>query len=251
MSTGSHSGTTSNTFVAFFEGWLVRQEHFLDELLSAQQTVDEARDEDLQDLISRVLLHYQQYYDEKSRLAQRDVFLVFSPTWFSSYERTLLWIAGYKPGLVFRIVTESVPDFSDRQRVNIARLRVETRIEERALNDKLANIHESVAAPPFVDVLRRYGRARDGEIVEDIAVIESLKPALESVLVNANLLRTTMVTKLVEILSSRQAVRFLTAVAQFQLKIRSLGLERDAEKRRELSGRSGGGGSPIGSTSRW
>ncbi|KAM1747742.1 hypothetical protein ACFX12_008824 [Malus domestica] len=51
-------GNASNTFEAFYEGWLVRQEHFLDELLSAQQTIDEARDEDLQDLVSWVLFHY-------------------------------------------------------------------------------------------------------------------------------------------------------------------------------------------------
>ncbi|KAM2566894.1 hypothetical protein TB1_009339 [Malus domestica] len=171
MTNVSHSGNASNTFEAFYEGWLVRQEHFLDELLSAQQTIDEARDEDLRDLVSRVLFHYQQYYDEKSRLGQRDVLLVFSPTWYTSYERSLLWIAGYK----------------------------------------LAKIHESVAAPPFMDAVRRYGRAGHGEMVEDDAVIKSLKSALETVVENANLLRTTMATKLVDLLSSRQAVRFLTA----------------------------------------
>ncbi|KAM2045696.1 hypothetical protein ACFX1T_009860 [Malus domestica] len=244
MTNGSHSGNASNTFEAFYEGWLVRQEHFLDELLSAQQTIDEARDEDLRDLVSQVLFHYQQYYDEKSRLGQRDVLLVFSPTWYTSYERSLLWIAGYKPGIVFRLVTESVPDLSDQQRVRMAQMREATRVEERALNDKLAKIHKSVAAPPFMDAVRRYGRAGHGEMVEDDAVMKSLKSALETVVENANLLRTTMATKLVDLLSSGQAVRFLTAVMQFQLKIRSLGLERDAEKQRELSG-GGGGWSPI------
>ncbi|KAB2630513.1 transcription factor TGA7-like [Pyrus ussuriensis x Pyrus communis] len=217
MTNGSHRGNASNTFEAFYEGWLVRQEYFLDELLSAQQTIDKARDEDLRDLVSRVLFHYQQYYDEKSRLGQRDVLLVFSPT-------------------------------CDQQRVRMARLREATRVEERALNDKLAKIHKSVAAPPFMDAVRRYGRAGHGEIVKDDAVIKSLKSALETVVENANLLRTTMGTKLVDLLSSGQAVKFFTAVMQFQLKIRSLGLERDAEKQREMSG-GGGGWSPI--SSRW
>ncbi|CAN6576128.1 unnamed protein product [Malus baccata var. baccata] len=53
---------------------------------------------------------------------------------------SLLWIAGYKPGIVFRLVTESVPDLSDQQ-------------QERALNDKLAKIHKSVAASPFMDAV--------------------------------------------------------------------------------------------------
>ncbi|XP_048439377.1 protein ZW2-like [Pyrus x bretschneideri] len=199
MTNGSHNGNASNTFEAFYEGWL--------------------------------------YYDEKSRLGQRDVLLVFSPTWYTSYKRSLLWIAGYKPGIVFWLVTELVPDLSDQQRVRMARMREATRVEERTLNDKLAKIHESVAAPPFMDAVRRYGRAGHREIVKDDAVIKSLKSALETVVENANLLRTTMGTKLVDLLSSGQAVKFFTAVMEFQLKIQSLGLERDAEKQREMSRR--------------
>ncbi|KAM1525431.1 hypothetical protein ACFX10_009896 [Malus domestica] len=75
---------------------------------------------------------------------------IFSRT---SNERSLLWIAGYKPGIVFRLVTESVPDLSDQQQVRMARLREETRVKERALNDKLAKIHKSVAASPFMDAV--------------------------------------------------------------------------------------------------
>ncbi|PRQ42914.1 putative transcription factor TGA like domain-containing protein [Rosa chinensis] len=228
------------SFEAFFEGWLVRQEHYLDELQSAQQRAHEARDVDLRDLVSRVLIHYQQYYEEKSRIAQRDVFLVFSPTWFTSLERALLWIAGFKPGLAFRLVSDSVPDLSADQRVRMTRLIEETRVEERALDDKLAKIHESVAAPPFVDVARRHARCLDGETAEEEeAATRSLKSALEGVLANANLLRTTLAAKLVEMLSGAQAVRFLVAVAQFQLKIRNWGLQRDAAEKQR---RSGGGG---------
>lgn len=234
--------SSSSSFEAFFEGWLVRQEHFLDELQSAaQRDSDEARDDDdddLRDLVSRTLLHYQQYYEEKSRIAQRDVFLLFSPTWFSSLERALLWIAGFKPGLAFRLVSDSVPDLSADQRLSMTRLMEETRLEERALNDKLAKIHESVAAPPLIDLTRRHSRFVDGEIAavaetEEAAATTALKSALEGVVANANLLRTTLATKLVGILSATQAVRFLVAVAQFQLKIRTWGLARDAQKQHQ------------------
>ncbi|XP_050379431.1 protein RESPONSE TO ABA AND SALT 1-like [Argentina anserina] len=214
-----------SSFEAFFEAWLVRQEHYLDELQSAQQRADEVRDVDLRDLVGRVLLHYQQYYEEKSRIAERDVFRVFCPTWFTPLERALLWIAGFKPGLAFRLFTDSVPDLSDDQRVRVARLIEETRVEERTLNDKLAKIHESVAAPRFVNVARRYSRWIDGEGEEEEAT-RSLKSALRVVVANADLLRTTIATKLVEMLSGAQAVRFLVTVGQFQLKIRNRGLER-------------------------
>ncbi|XP_068340218.1 protein RESPONSE TO ABA AND SALT 1-like [Pyrus communis] len=230
MTNGSQSGNASNTFEAFYEGWLVRQEHFLDELLSAQQTIDEARDEDLRDLVCRVLSITSSFTTRNRNLDSGTFY------WFSR-RRGILPTKGAcfgSPGT--------------NRRVRIARLREVARVEERALNDKLAKIHESVAAPLFMDAVRRYGRAGHREIVEDDAVIKSLKLALETVVENANLLRTTMATKLVDLLSSGQAVKFLTAVMQFQLKIRSLGLERDAEKQREMSG-GGGGWSPI--SSKW
>ncbi|KAI3681548.1 hypothetical protein L6452_36347 [Arctium lappa] len=50
----------------FFQRGLVRQEHYLEELLSAFQSCDKSCDEELGDLIARVLEHYQHYYDEKS-----------------------------------------------------------------------------------------------------------------------------------------------------------------------------------------
>lgn len=122
-------------------------------------------------------------------------------------------------------------------------LMVQVQLRDRALEVEASRVKVLVGDWDWLVVRELwYGRVGNGEIVEDDTVIESLKSDLESVLEIANLLRTMMATKLVEILSSRQAVRFSTTVTQFQLKIR---LERDTEKQRELSG-GGGGGSPIG-----
>jgi hypothetical protein len=55
---GTRRHTNAGSFEAFLEGWLVRQEHYLDELLSTQQHCHKMRDEDLKELISRILAHY-------------------------------------------------------------------------------------------------------------------------------------------------------------------------------------------------
>ena len=103
-------------FETFFSGWLVRQEEYLQELRSALQTRETLVGNDvLRDLVTRVLAHYQQYYEQKSRIANYDVSLVFSPPWFSSFERSFFWIAGFKPGLAFRIVNNSVEDLDGEQ----------------------------------------------------------------------------------------------------------------------------------------
>lgn len=237
---GARRHTNAGSFEAFFEGWLVRQEHYLDELLSARQSGPENRDEDLKDLISRVLAHYQEYYDEKSRVAERNVFLVFSPIWFTSFERAFLWIAGFKPGLAFQLVTNSVDDLSEDQRLRMNRLKEEIKIEEREINHEQAKIQETVAAPPLLETLRRRGLQQpvDGQISEDYMAINTWKFALESVVAKADWLRMSTAAKVVEVLRPAQAVRFLAAAAQLQLRIRTRGLQREAG-RRESSGDTG------------
>ncbi|XP_038905753.1 protein RESPONSE TO ABA AND SALT 1-like [Benincasa hispida] len=214
----------ADSFKAFFDAWLLRQRNFLDDLLSAES--GSPHDGDLQDLISRVLSHYEDYYEKKSRIAQTDIFLVFSPPWFTTYERTLLWIGGFRPGLTFRLVNQSINDMSDEQVLRIRRLRDDVKIEERLLNNDLAKIQEKVAAPPLLEFFRRGGH--DGVIGGEEAM-ENLKAAFQSVLASADFFRRDTALKVTEILTPAQAVRFWAAVAQLHLRIRALGLQEDAE----------------------
>lgn len=221
-SSGATSGGNAGSFERFLEGWLVRQEHYLDELLSCRDSPDD----DLRDLVSRILAHYQQYFDEKSKIADRNIFLVLSPTWFTSLEHAFLWIGGFKPGLSFRLVSDSIDDLTDDQRRSIGRLVKETKAEERALNDELAKIQESVAAPPLLDISRRCTRQVDGEIAGADVAIAALRTALETVVTAADSLRMSTALKVIEVLRPAQNVRFLAAAAQLQLRLRTWGLER-------------------------
>lgn len=102
-----------NSFEVFLESWLIRQEQFLNELIIAQYTFDEESKEGdyIRDLITRVLAHYQEYYEQKSRMTRTNVFRVFSPTWFSPLERTFLWIAEFNPGLAFNLIIIQLCDY--------------------------------------------------------------------------------------------------------------------------------------------
>ncbi|GMJ03235.1 hypothetical protein like AT1G58330 [Hibiscus trionum] len=227
------AGTSGGgSFNAFFEGWLVRHEHYLEELLSVQHR-DGSQEDDLKELISRVLSHYQQYFEEKSRLAQRDVFLVFSPTWFTSFECASLWISGFKPGFALRLVRDSVHDLSQDQSERLRRLTEETRVEERVLNDELARVQETLAAPPLLEMVRKRARRMNEGGGEEAAALATLKKALEEVVAGADLLRMNTTLKVAEILKPEQNVRFLTAATQFFLELRNLGLQQQVGKRKE------------------
>ncbi|KAK7339898.1 hypothetical protein VNO77_20584 [Canavalia gladiata] len=219
------------SFEAFLQGWMVRQRDYLNELLSAQQHHQELQDDDVRQLINRVICHYGQYYEEKSRIAHHNILLVFSPPWFTSLERTFLWVGGFKPGVAFQVVNTALEDLSEEQRQRLSQLNNKAKGKERALNDELAKLHESVAAPPLVDLARSHGRMcfNRSFMAEEDAAPSTFKETLESLVANADALRTNTALKIVQILRPSQVVTFLVAVAELQLRIRSWGLDKDAQ----------------------
>ncbi|KAF7817079.1 protein DOG1-like 4 [Senna tora] len=222
------------SFESFFQGWLLRQQNFLEQLLSISLTPDSPLKIHHQNaLIDQVLSHYHQYFLQKSRLADADVFLLFSPTWLSSYERALLWIADYKPSLLLRLVDGAVQGLTPDQDQDLHQLKEDTRREERILTGIMAAVQESLAGPSILQVARQVGRLLDGEIGELDSAMEVMKRAMTEVLEKADQLRVTTAKRVVEILSPSQTVQFLAAAAEFQLRVRRWGMERDSRGRQE------------------
>ncbi|KAK9678469.1 hypothetical protein RND81_11G213500 [Saponaria officinalis] len=96
----SHTNKTSvpsscKNFNEFFNSWLERQQAYLDKLVEASSF--ESRDEK-RELVEKVLLHYEEYYEEKYKVISQDIFQLFSPPWLNTFEMAILWIDGlFKP----------------------------------------------------------------------------------------------------------------------------------------------------------
>lgn len=93
-----------------------------------------------------------------------------------------------------------------------------------------------MAAPPLIEMARRVGMQllhTDGiniEITDGDENIETLKSAMENVVTDADRLRTRTAERVVGLLSPLQSLRFLTAAAQLQLRLRMMGMQREAER---------------------
>lgn len=218
-------------FEEFLQGWLIRQRNYLDELLSAQELHQQIDRSDRMNLLNRVLSHYGQYYEEKSKIAHQNILLLFSPPWFSSLEKSYLWVAGFKPGLTFHLVNKTLEDLSEEQKESLNELKQETKMKERELNDEMAKVHENTAAPPLVDMIRSHGRVclSRSFMAEESTVPNTFKETLENLVTNADALRTETALRVVQILKPAQVLNFFVAVAELQLRVRSLGLDKDAE----------------------
>uniref|UniRef100_A0A2N9GWC9 DOG1 domain-containing protein n=1 Tax=Fagus sylvatica TaxID=28930 RepID=A0A2N9GWC9_FAGSY len=126
--------------------------------------------------------------------------------------------------------TRKVKDLTDEQTRRMEEVKAETKNGEKELTETLARLQQSVAAPPMVALARRIGRIMDGEISSLDSAIEALKTSMLRVLEDADSLRKSTVSKVVEILSPVQTLKFLAAAAQFQLQVRRWGMERDSQK---------------------
>ncbi|KAL5710185.1 hypothetical protein ACHQM5_020782 [Ranunculus cassubicifolius] len=241
-SIGSSSSNISNgnSFENFFEVWLLRQQTYLDQLvnLSSPQNYPR-RQKELESLVGQVLSHYQHYYEAKSRVASDNVFLLFSPPWFSTFERTFLWIAGFKPALAFKILEKSARrELNPQQVEKVQRQKAQTRMMEKSLDEEMVKIQESIVGPTWMEIVRQRERLMvvDGELDSTVVegqvdqAINSMKENLRDLVVNADFLRAATARELVDILNPLQAAKFLAATAQLQLRVRSLGMQKDADR---------------------
>ncbi|KAL2520758.1 transcription factor-related [Forsythia ovata] len=217
------------SFISFFNNWLITQQTHLEKLESLSESINKD-EEECRDLVEKVLSHYEDYYKERTKLVNSDVFLCFSPPWLTAFECSLLWISGFKPSMVFPLVKKSVGELlSTAQTHKIELVRAEIRRGERDIGQAMARIQESLAEPPIFYLMKKMGKLVDGGISELDTAMDDLKKSMTVIIGNADDLRASTVTKIMEILSPVQSVKFLATAAEFQIQARKLGLQKQSK----------------------
>ncbi|XP_047340368.1 protein ZW2-like [Impatiens glandulifera] len=183
-----------------------------------------SRDQRINDLLSRVRLHYLQYFETKGRFIESDVYSVLSSRWLSTYERVLLWIGGFKPGLIFRVVPNANLNLTPEQERRIGAVREEIKADETWLTEEHNRIQREapVAVAPHVIEAARSGRlGTEGE-----RVMNTLQSSFATLVACADRVRVKATTKVIDILNPIQTLKFYMAMATHQLRMRQIGLRR-------------------------
>lgn len=225
-----------DNYETFFSNWVNHLHNLLQQLLHAISSQKPNNTALQLNLTGQVLSHYTLCYQEKGTAASQDPFLFLHPPWLSAFERTLLWLGDFKPSLIFKLINKAVNDLTPEQGERIERLISETRREERQLTETMAGIQEGLASPPIYSLARQSHRQIDGQVSEMEEAVEALKAAVLAILERADVVRKSMAANVVEILSPVQAVRFLAAAIDFQLRIRRCGQLRDRERASTANG---------------
>lgn len=98
-----------SSFTHFYETWLFHLHHMVNQLHSSPPPPSTAdHHHHLLHLVHRVMSHYTEYYSVKGLAAERDALSIFTAPWATSLERSLHWVAGWRPTTAFHLVyTES------------------------------------------------------------------------------------------------------------------------------------------------
>ena len=94
-----------SSFTTFYETWLEQMHHLVRQLARAPRppTTPDHRG-NLDHLVNQVMSHYAEYYQVKSAAAEGDALGVFAAPWATALERSLHWIAGWRPTTVFHLI---------------------------------------------------------------------------------------------------------------------------------------------------
>lgn len=107
---------TTMGFQTFHERWHQQLEQLVLKLKAAPRPPSsDDQNNHLLELINSFLAHISDYYQVKSAVAHQDVLFLLAAPWASTFERSLHWLAGWRPTTAFQIVhTESTILFENR-----------------------------------------------------------------------------------------------------------------------------------------
>lgn len=225
---GGHSGDSAiglsgsiNSGVAVFEmeygHWIEEQNKHVSELRAALQA--RVSDIELRMLVENGMRHYDELFRIKAIAAKSDVFYLMSGMWKSSAERFFLWIGGFRPSELLKILSPQLQPLTEQQLMAVYSLQQSSQQAEDALSQGLEKLQQTLAETIASDPLDASGMTNYmGQMTQAMGKLD----ALESFVNQADHLRQQALQQMYRILTTRQAARALLALGDYLQRLRAL-----------------------------
>ncbi|CAH8270632.1 unnamed protein product [Arabidopsis lyrata] len=220
------SDNMSSGIVAFemeYGHWVEEQNRQISELRTVLH--GQVSDIELRSLVENAMKHYFQLFRMKSAAAKIDVFYVMSGMWKTSAERFFLWIGGFRPSELLKVLLPHFDPLTDQQLLDVCNLRQSCQQAEDALSQGMEKLQhtlaESVAA----------GKLCEGSYIPQMTCAMERLEALVSFVNQADHLRHETLQQMHRILTTRQAARGLLALGEYFQRLRALSSSWAARQR--------------------
>ncbi|CAL5207640.1 unnamed protein product [Lathyrus oleraceus] len=198
--------------------WLEEHLRLVCELRTA---VDEhLHENELRLYVENCLAHYDQVINLKNILARTDVFHLVFGMWKTPAERCFMWIGGFRPSELIKIIASQIEPLTEHQILGICGLQQSTQEAEEALSQGLDALNHSLSDTITSDSLSHPPNMAN--YMGQMALAMNKLSTLESFVRQADNLRHQTIHRLHQLLTIRQAARCLVAMSEYFHRLRAL-----------------------------
>ncbi|KAM0839945.1 hypothetical protein ACQ4PT_059986 [Festuca glaucescens] len=227
VSTSGHQPHSANgngalAFGVEYARWLEEHSNEVDELRAAVNA--HAGDSDLQAIIDAIMARCHEIFRLKDAAAKADAFQVLSGTWTTPVARCFLWLGGFRPSDLLKLLASRLEPLTEKQLDSICVLQRSSQQAEDALSREMEalrqSVVETVAASGSSSLCRMAGSS--GDYTGQTAVAVAKLATLEILLRQVDDLRLRILQEVQLILTTRQCARALLAISDYFARLRAL-----------------------------
>ncbi|GAB2283474.1 Transcription factor tga4 [Dionaea muscipula] len=213
------SGTVNSGITEFeieYSHWVEEQNRQTCELKSVLHDNVNVSDVELQIFIDGAMKHYLELFRLKSTAAKADIFYLMSGMWRTSAEQFFLWIGGFRPSELLKVLVGQVEPLTDQQLLDVYNLTQSCQQAEDALSQGVDKLQQTVAEAIAASQLGEGSYAP--QMTNAIEKLEALVHFLDQ----ADHLRKETLQQMHRLLTTRQAARGLLALGEYFQRLRML-----------------------------
>ncbi|KAG6529018.1 transcription factor TGA4-like isoform X1 [Zingiber officinale] len=215
LSASVNSGVTA--FEMEYSHWVDEQSRQTNELRAALQA--HVSDIELRMLVETGLSHYDNLFRIKAIAVKSDVFYLMSGMWKTAAERFFLWIGGFRPSELLKVLLPQLDPLTEQQMHAVYNLQQSSQQAEDALSQGMEKLQQTLAEILASDASGSDGVANYmGQMVNAMGNLE----ALVNFVSQADNLRQQALQQMYKILTIRQAARGLLALGDYYQRLRAL-----------------------------
>ncbi|KAM7505520.1 hypothetical protein LguiB_004424 [Lonicera macranthoides] len=198
--------------------WIDDHHRLMCELRAAVQ--EHLPENELRLFVDTCLAHYDEVMNLKSMVAKSDVFHLFSGAWKTPAERCFMWMGGFRPSEIIKIIVNQIEPLTEQQLLGVCGLQQSTQEAEEALSQGLDALNQSLSDTIASDSLSCTPNMAN--YMGQMALAMNKLSTLEGFVRQADNLRHQTIHRLHQILTTRQAARCLLAIAEYFHRLRAL-----------------------------
>ncbi|XP_051138863.1 transcription factor TGA2.1-like isoform X2 [Andrographis paniculata] len=220
---GSANANGALTFDVEYARWTEEQNRRINNLRTAVNA--RASDAEIRVMVENVMVHFNDVFTLKGDAAKADVFHILSGMWKTPAERCFMWIGGFRPSEVLKLIVNQLEPLTEHQASGINNLQQSSIQAEDALLQGMDALQQSLAETLANGSTGGPESSSSGNIANymgQMAMAMGKLGALDGFLRQADNLRQQTLQQMHRVLTTRQSARALLLIHDYFSRLRAL-----------------------------